>query len=45
MIPDVVGRVPEVAGMIPESGNIRGIFIDESEPTGTFSPSYPIVVS
>ena len=42
--PGEVTVTPQTPGQ-PESGNVRGVFIDENEPFGNFSPSYPVTVS
>ena len=43
-LPAEVSITPQTPGE-PESGSIRAIFIEENEPFGNLSPSYPVVLS
>lgn len=43
-LPGDVTITPETPGE-PESGSIRGVFIEENQANGHYSPSYPVVLS
>jgi len=43
-LPGKFAITPATPGQ-PESGQIRAIFIDDNEPYGNYSPSYPLTIS